>query len=187
MKGLILLANGFEDTEALTTVDVLRRAQIQIDMISVMHHIQVESSHGVGILCDALYEQVNLDEYQFLVIPGGAAVFNHLSKMSIIDETIHHFMNKNQCIAVICAAPILLGKLGYLKNKQYVCFHGCEDVSFQGIYQEKMGVCEDGNIISAKSMYYTIEFALKMIEKIKGKQWAIKVKKEMMSDFSKEE
>ena len=187
MKGIIILADGFEDTEALTTIDILRRAKIQIEMVSLKNELQVLTSHGINVICEKLIKNVNLDDYDFLVITGGAAIFKHLSKMPEVDNIIHHFMHKNQLVSCICAAPMLLGKLGYLENKDYVCFSGCEDDSFKGNYKNELGVVKTSNIITAKSMFYTIDFALAIVEFLIGKDIALQVKKEIMSDFNEEE
>ncbi len=181
MKGIILLADGFEESEALITVDLLRRGQIQIDLISMMNTKEVTSAHQIPVICDYLLNQIQIEEYQFLILPGGAAVFQHLKEMKTLQKIIDYFVTQNFLVAAICAAPILLGQWGYLKGKNYTCFKGCEQDSFLGHYLKDENVVCDGSMITAKSMYYTIDFAIAILQKLKGFQVAENILKQIQS------
>ena len=130
-KGLIILADGFEDTAALTTVDVLRRSKLDITTMSLdNNYVQTQSGHVIGV--DLVYSQVDLKNYDFLIIPGGRAVFNVLNKDSRVDEIIDYFYNKNLLICAICAAPLLIAKRGYFKGLNFTVFPGCIDFPYVG-------------------------------------------------------
>lgn len=181
MKGFLLLADGFEESEAIITIDLLRRSKIQIDLVSVMTQKEVISAHKLLIKTDFLLSQIHYQDYDFLVLPGGEAVFNVLKDLLVVEEIIRFFMLKQRLVAAICAAPILLGQYQFLKGKKYVCFKGCEQSEFAGFFQKDANVVKDQNLITAKSMYYTIDFALTIIETLLGQKHAVEVKKQIQS------
>lgn len=174
MRGLLLLADGFEDTEALTTRDVLTRAGIEITTASISDYQEVESSFGVHVLADALLKLIfDTTPYDFLVLPGGGRGTRNLSESPLVEMYIQKFVSANKLVCAICAAPSILGKLGYLKNQKYTCFAGCNE-GIDGIFTGNE-VEISGNFITARSMKYSIDFALAIIEKLLGKQARDKV------------
>lgn len=174
MRGLLLLADGFEDTEALTTRDVLTRAGIGITTASISDYQEVESSFGVHVLADALLKLIfDTTPYDFLVLPGGGRGTRNLSESPLVEMYIQKFVSANKLVCAICAAPSILGKLGYLKNQKYTCFAGCNE-GIDGIFTGNE-VEISGNFITARSMKYSIDFALTIIEKLLGKQARDKV------------
>ena len=175
MKGIILLASGFEDTEAITTIDILKRAGLEIDLCAVNNEKEITTQYNLKIKPELLIKKVDYTKYDFLVIPGGKAVFNTLSKLDIINDIIKHFNDSGKLIAAICAAPMLLGRNGLFTNKPFTCFPSCE-VGIEGIYTGEGVTCKD-NYITGKSMAYTIEFALKIVEYLKGKEESEKIRK----------
>lgn len=175
MKGIILLASGFEDTEAITTIDILRRAGIEVDMCACNNEEVITTQSGLLVKPELLIKDVVLDNYDFLVIPGGKAVFKTLINLDVVDSVIKKFNDEKKLIACICAAPMLLGKNKLLKDKKYTCFPSCEE-GIDGIYT-KNGVEITGNLITGKSMAYTIDFALEIVEYLLGKDIKEKVYK----------
>lgn len=173
MKGLIILADGFEDVEAIGTIDILRRSGIEIKTCAISS-INIVTSHNIKIEADCLLKDLE-EEYDFLVIPGGRAVSTILDKSKEIDELIKEFAKKNKLIAAICAAPSLVGKLGYLKNKEFTCFPGFEDKVIDGKYSSNKGVVVSGNFITSKAMGYTNDFALSIVEFLQGKKQREKI------------
>ena len=166
MKALIILENGFEDVEALATVDILRRSKIEVTTASIYNtKIKTQSGHNIESQC--LLKDLDISEFDFLIIPGGKAVFNVLDKESIIDDVIDYFYNANKLICAICAAPLLIGKRGYFEGIKYTCFPGCDEKIIGGKNTAK-GIEVNGRFILAKSMYYSTEFALAIIEKVQG-------------------
>ena len=166
MKGLILLTSGFEDTEAIATIDILRRAKLNIDLCSVNNEEEILTQNKMVIKPDLCVKDINYKEYDFLVIPGGKAVSKTLINLNDVKGMIHYFNSENKLIAAICAAPMLLGKAGILKGKKYTCFPGCEK-GIEGVYTKK-GVVVTVNVITGKSMAYTIDFALQIVKYLLG-------------------
>ena len=178
MKGLIILVDGFEDVEALCTIDILRRSNIQIDTVSLDNkNITTQSNNKIE--AQYLLNEVCINDYDFLVLPGGKAVFNILDNDLRIDGLIDEFYNNNKLICAICAAPRLIAKRGYFKNLKYTIFPGCIDSNVLG-KQIKKGVVVEKQFITAKSMYYTTEFALEIINKLQGKTQKQNIKKQIM-------
>ncbi len=167
MKGLMLLANGFEDNEALTVRDVLLRAGIEITTASIDEEISVISSHKLKVFADELLKNLDLDNFTFLILPGGGKGTANLKMSSLVSKTVLDFATKNKLICAICAAPGVLGRLGLLKGKNYTCFPNCEDGEGNNTNKE---VEIDSNFITARSMFYSIDFALAIIEKLLGKE-----------------
>lgn len=173
-KGIILLNNGFEDVEAIATIDVIRRAGISIETFS-LDDVNITTQTGINMKSEKLYKDIKLDSYDFLVIPGGGAVFKYLHKRNEVSEIIKNFAEKKKLVASICAAPSLVGKLGYFKNKKFTCFPGCEE-GIEGKYTGN-GVEVVENFITAKSMAYAIDFSLEIVRYLLGKEVAKKVEK----------
>lgn len=175
MKGLILLVNGFEESEAIITIDLLRRANIEVDLVSLTNSINVTSSGNITVVCDKLYGVTSLEDYNFLVIPGGKAVFNYHLESNTTKEIVDYFMNKHMLVAAICAAPMILGKYGYLKDKHFTCFPGCEENHFGGIYETEYGAVLDDNIVTGKACGTTFDFVQTIIEYLLSEQEAEEV------------
>ncbi len=174
MKGLIILANYFEDIEMISTLDLLRRANINVDLVSIYDEPKILSQSKVYYLAEKLLKDINLNDYSFLIIPGGKAVFNDLQNPSV-NDIIMHFVKKDEVVAAICAAPLLLGNLGLLKNKEYTCFPSVEK-DIDGIYQTSKTVVKTGKIITSRSAGTAIDFALTIIEELLDKETRQRIK-----------
>ena len=177
MKGLLLLANHFEDSEALVTYDILRRSGIEMVLTSVEGTKELTTQNKIRLFADALIEEVSLDEFEFLVIPGGKAVFERLDHLKIVDDVILHFHNNKKWIAAICAAPHLIGKLGLLQNKNYVCFPTCNKSIIGGTLLKEQKVVIEDYVITGRAMAVTVDFALAIIETLQGKTQKEKIEK----------
>jgi len=174
MKVLMLLADGFEDTEALTTRDVLMRAGIEVTTASIADRLEVQSSFGVHVLADALLKLIfDTTPYQAIILPGGGRGTKNLSECPLVPMYLEKFASQNKLLCAICAAPSILGNHGFLVGHKYTCFAGFNE----GIDGEFVGseVEKSGNIITARSMQYSIPFALAIIETLLGKEAKEKV------------
>lgn len=180
-KGIILLTDFFEDTEAICTIDILKRSGIDIDIVSLKEEKEVVSQYNLKVICDKTFEDVEVKKYDFLLIPGGRAVLNDLVNREEVKDIIHHFAKGGKLVATICAAPLLLGELGYLVEKNYTCFPGCE-ATILGGKKKDSGVVVDGNFITAKSMAYSVEFALTIVEYLLGKEKRKEIKKQIFGE-----
>lgn len=174
MRGLMILADGFEDTEALTTRDVLTRGGIEVTTCSITDRLEVESSFGVHVLADALLKLIfDCEPYDFIILPGGGRGTRNLLECQFLKQYLDYFIAENKLVCAICAAPSILGKYGFLKNRKYTCFAGFNariDGIFTGNEVEK-----DGNIITGRSMQYSIPFALEIIDHLLGSEIKEKV------------
>lgn len=176
MKGIILLANHFEDVEALITIDMLRRANIHIDLVSMNEELEVVSQSNIIIKADLLYKEIDLNDYSFLIIPGGKATFETHHHSLFTKNAITKFNSCNQLIATICAAPSILGLMGLLDNKEYTCFPSCEEYMPKGLHQDKDVVVYE-NYITSKAAGTTFQFAYEIIKYLVNKETAEKVLK----------
>lgn len=175
MKGIILLANHFEDTETILTIDLIRRASIELDLVSISDSLELTTQYNLKIKAEKKINEVNLDEYDFLIIPGGKAVFEtHLSS-EVTKSIVQKFYNQQKLIATICAAPSILGQLGYLDNIPFTCFPSCEEKMPNGQYLQNESVVVNNNLITAKAAGATFDFAYEIIKYVKGQETADKV------------
>lgn len=162
------LADGFEEIEAITPVDVFRRAEIPVKTVSITGNLLVTGAHGIPIKADLLFEQVNYDDATMILLPGGMPGTNNLAEHKGLTEAIREFADENKWIAAICAAPMILGELGLLDAKKAVIYPGMEQY-LRGAKPGKHRVEIDGNIVTSKGPGTAMEFALAIVELLKGK------------------
>lgn len=183
MKGLLYLAEGFEICEALITVDMLRRAGLEIKTVSISDDVEVLSSQKVIVHADGLLKDEHVEEYDFIVLPGGKlGTYNLEHNTRVIEDVQKHYSN-GKLTCAICAAPSILGHLGYLKDRKYTCFPSFDETSFGGEYQMELAVT-DGNVITGRGMGATIEFARHILMKVADKEALDKVEQGMQYEHS---
>ena len=166
----LFLDNGFEEIEAITTVDLLRRAGIPLTTVSITGKPMVLGAHNIAVEADGVFENVDFDDAEMLILPGGQT---HLDKHNGLCELLVAHNNADKKISAICAAPSVLGKLGILQGKQATCYPGFE--SFLGESYVGGLVVESKNIITAKGPGLAADFAFCIIEHIKGSDIADQV------------
>ncbi len=166
-KTLIFLADGFEEIEALTVVDLLRRAGIDITMTSIMGRKSVKGSHGIAIEADALLEEADFDSADMLILPGGQPGTTNLFACEPLKDRIKEFNDKGKLLSAICAAPTVYGKMGLLEGKKATCYPGCEK-DLIGADTQITEVIKDGNFITSRGMGTAIPFGLAIIEEYLG-------------------
>lgn len=170
MRILELLADGNETIEILTVVDYLRRADIEIDMVSTTGDKNLVTSHGIKYQADFLLEEIDPDDYDGVYIPGGTAGAESLRDNDRVVDIIRDFNDKNKLIAAICAGPIVLDRAGVLKDKKATSFPSVKDeLKNIGQYIDDEIVVTDGNITTSRGAALTNYLALRLIELIKGK------------------
>ncbi|WP_339025002.1 DJ-1 family glyoxalase III [Spiroplasma endosymbiont of Agriotes lineatus] len=160
----IFLATGYEEIEAITVIDILRRAKINIDIISSENKDFIVGANNITIKSDYYFSQMsNANDYAMLILPGGAAGVNNLQKNEHLMNLLKTFNKKNKFIAAICAAPQILGLLGIANNKNISVYPEC----FNGLETAKIisnkAVVIDGHIITASSPGVAIKFALQLV------------------------
>ena len=174
MKVLMLFADGFEDVEAVATRDVLARAGISVYDAKIDDNKEiVVSSHKMSFSGFKSAKNIDVDEYEAIILPGGSVGVNNLLQSSLVDSLVQKFYNANKLVCAICAAPMVLGKNGLLHNRRYTCYPGCNE-GLDGIYTGEEVVVTD-NIVTGRSMMYSIPFGLKIVELLVGKDIAGRV------------
>lgn len=176
MKAYVLLADGFEEIEALATTDILRRAEIEVFLCSI-DELQVKSSSGTKVLADLLIDEVK--EYDILITPGGMPGSSNLKNSKKVISLIKKANEKNKFIASICASPIVLDEADVLKDKNYTCYPGFEKEIKTGNYKDER-VVVDSKIITAKGPATTFEFAYEIVNQLKGNEMVEKLKRDMI-------
>ena len=160
----IFLTTGFEEIEAIATIDVLRRAGLNVVTVSVESSKQVEGSHGVVVTADTLLEANDYSDSSILILPGGTV---RLGEFDFLNKLLVSQNNAGKPIAAIWAAPSLLGRLGILEGKEATCYPGFEEY-LQGAKVVDKRVATDGNVITGRGPGCTVEFALKIVEVLLG-------------------
>ena len=164
MKLLLFLAPGFEEIEAVTVIDITRRAGLSIRSVSVTNNKTVTGAHQISVNADLLFEEVNFDEIDALILPGGMPGTKNLNAHAGLKKQLVNFAkNPDKTLAAICAAPSILGELGLLDGKKATCYPGFEDQLGRAKLSRKP-VVRDGNILTADGPAHATLFALKIVE-----------------------
>nr|WP_320022998.1 DJ-1 family glyoxalase III [uncultured Draconibacterium sp.] len=166
-KIAVHLADGFEEIEAISIIDVLRRAGFHVTIVSMNKSMEVNGAHEITVKANVLFEDLDYDNIDMIVLPGGMPGAANLKAHSGLREQILNFNDMKKPMAAICAAPMVFGNLGLLKEKQATCYPGFED-ELHGAIITGADVEEAGNIITGKGAGVAIQFALKIVEKFKG-------------------
>jgi 4-methyl-5(b-hydroxyethyl)-thiazole monophosphate biosynthesis len=162
----VILADGFEEIEALTPVDVLRRSNVDVKTASISGE-QVHGAHGVVVTADVPISAVKEDEIEAIVLPGGLPGATNLDKNKRVRELVTYTVKNNIPTCAICAGPMVIGNLGFLEGKNAICYPGFENY-LKGAKISRDPVCTDGNIITAKGPGVAYEFAFAILAKLKG-------------------
>lgn len=163
MKVAVLLAEGFETIEALTTVDILRRAGVTCNTIGTKN-LEVTTSHSITIKADKVLNEEVYD-YDVVVLPGGMPGAVNLRDDEKVNELVKKFYDEGKLVAAICAGPITLGKLGIVKGKNATCYPGFEDQLEGCNYKDEL-IVVDGNIITGRGPAAAIPFAFEILNHV---------------------
>ncbi len=169
------MASGFEEIELCTCVDLLRRAEIEVNLLSIDDNIYLTGAHGITIKADALLKDVSDTLTDALIMPGGWPGAKNLSESEHVKQIINLFYKENKIIAAVCAAPMVLGTMGLLQGKKATCYPGFEAELFGAKHVSEPFVV-DGNIITGKGPGCTADFCFAIIEKLKNKEVVIELK-----------
>jgi 4-methyl-5(b-hydroxyethyl)-thiazole monophosphate biosynthesis len=166
----LFLDNGFEEIEAVTTIDLLRRAGIPLTTVSITGIQMVQGAHNIAIEADGLMDNVDFSDAETLILPGGAT---RLDASAALCELLRRHNEEGKLIAAICAAPAVLGRLGLLAGKQATCYPGYESA----LGESYVGglVVESQNVITAKGPGLSSDFAFCLIEKLAGSEVADRI------------
>ena len=165
----IHLAEGFEEVEALTAVDVLRRAGVDAKTVSVTGNKMVTGTHGIPVEADLLFEEADYGSCEMIVLPGGLPGATNLGSHAGLTDQIKAFAAAGKKVAAICAAPMVLSQCGILEGKEATIYPGMEE-ELAGAKATGANVTVCGNIITGKGPALAMEFALALTEALKGKE-----------------
>lgn len=181
----VFLGEGFEEVEALTPVDLLKRAGHNVLTVSVSHSHHVMGAHGVMVKADFCIDEVHLSNFDMLILPGGGG-YKNLEKCDALMKKVRKFAKEGKFVAAICAAPTILGHEGLLEGKKATCFPGMEEALLGATYTGEE-TTRDGNIITGRSAGCAVSFALKIIEALDGKDKALQIARTIYYDYYKTE
>lgn len=168
-KVAIFLATGFEEIEALTVVDLLRRVHVEIDMVSITGEKKAIGAHDIVVETDKIINQLNFSEYDMLILPGGMPGTLNLESCEVLMTQVDAFYQQDKLLAAICAAPAIFGHKGMLNGRVACCYPGFEK-DCKGAEVSMEPVCIDGKIITSRGMGCAIEFGLKIVEVLLGEE-----------------
>ncbi len=152
----LFLADGFEETEAIAPLDVIRRAEVSIKTVAVGEN-PVTGAHGIAVQADMNLDEICMEDMDGMILPGGMPGTLNLQKNAMVTACLKHCTENGKLIAAICAAPMVLGEMGLLNGKKAVCFPGFEE-HLEGAILKDEGVVIDENIITAKGAGTALEF-----------------------------
>lgn len=180
-KIAVHLAEGFEEIEAVSIIDVLRRAGFDVKVISLSKNREVTGSHQIKITADVLFEDVDYTEIDMLILPGGMPGAKNLKDHIGLAEQIISFNDKGKALGAICAAPLVLGNLGILKDIKATCYPGFEGELHGAIVTDNK-VELAGTVVTGKGAGVAIDFALKIVEMFQGKEAAKQLAVKMIAN-----
>ena len=181
-KICVFTADGFEEIEGLTVVDLLRRAGAEVLMVSVGEGLTVKGAHNIELKADVLFDETCYEDADVLVLPGGMPGTLNLRNHEKLCALLKEFAAKDKKIAAICAAPMILGELGFLKGKKATCYPGFEDKLTEAeVCTDR--VVRDGNITTSRGLGTAIPFALELISQLYGKDKKISDLRALMKKY----
>ncbi len=167
------LAEGFEETEAVTPIDLLRRSGKKVITVGVGDNI-IMGSHGIPVVTDTIAQEAPLtDELEMIILPGGMPGTLNLEKSEYVQAAIDFCTANNKYIGAICAAPSILGHKGLLKGRKAVCYEGFE-AQLEGAEVLNTPVAVDGNIITARGAGVAVQFGLALVEAVVSKEESVR-------------
>lgn len=171
---LVFLAEGFEEIEALTIVDVLRRADLKVDTVSIKDRPEVKGAHDMKVFADKIFDEINIEDYRAMYIPGGQPGATNLMNDKRVLECANVFNDEEKNVIAICAGPQVLDAAGLLKDKKFTCYPGVENrLKAENIVDE--AIVEDNNIITSMGPALAILLGVKLVEILASKEKAEEV------------
>lgn len=178
-KAALFIIDGFEEVEAVGASDILRRGGVDVKIVSLSQSHEVKSKHNITIKADALFDEIQKEHFDMLVIPGGTTKYlEHEGLLNIVTK----FNNEGKPLGAICAAPAVFGKLGLLKGRKATIYPGMQDYLGEGAIFTEDSVVTDGNITTSRGPSTVFVFALRLLEILLGQATAAQIKKDILAD-----
>ena len=178
-RAAVFFGTGYVEIEALTVVDILRRAEVETIMVSVTDEKSVTGSHDMEVRMDAVIDEVDFEQIDVIVLPGGMQGTKKLEACESLMSQVDAFVSQNKIVAAICAAPSILGHRGILRGKQ-ACSYPTFESHLEGAKVLHEPAVTDGNIITGRGMGTAIPFGLAILEKLRGKEAAEQMAKSIV-------
>ncbi len=178
-KVFVFLAEGFEEMEAVGTIDILRRGEADVTTISITGKREVTGAKGIPVVADRLFEESELTQGDMLMLPGGLPGSTNLNSHKPLKNLITTYVRQGKYVAAICAAPLVFGGLGILQGKKAICYPGVEHLLKGAIIEDLPVVC-DGNIVTGKGPGLVYDFGLKLVSLLNGQAKADEVAAAML-------
>ena len=180
-KVYVMLADGFEESEAIVPVDLLRRAGVDVILVSMNETANVLGSHGISIVADEIFAQCDWDQASLLMLPGGKVGTENLERHAGLRELLLSAEEKGIELAAICAAPRVLGRLGLLRGKPACCYPGNEDqlLGAQVMYEP---VATAESVITSRGMGTAFAFGLALVRRLCGEETAARIARQTVYD-----
>ena len=176
----MLLGTGFEETEAIAPLDLLRRAGVEVKTVGINGKI-VYGSHGIGIEADLeLKDGLDLNNAEMVILPGGLGGVASIRASREAMKLIRYFSDNDLFTAAICAGPTVLADLGITDGKQCTCYPGCESGMGSACMAENAAAVRDGKVVTGTSAGCAVPFGLKLIETLKGSEEARRIEKQIV-------
>ena len=163
----VFLADGFEEIEAITPIDVLRRAGLNVQTVSVMEEQIVAGAHGIPVVADKMFADIHLEDAEMLLLPGGLPGATNLDAHQGLSDMIMAFASEGKALAAICAAPLVFGNRGLLQGKKATCYPGFEKQIPSGIFTDSLVEVGD-NIVTGRGPAATLQFAYTLLDCLGG-------------------
>lgn len=174
-KVCAFLADGLEEVECLAVVDILRRAEVEVTLVSISNHLEVTGSHNITIKADVLFKDAKFSNADLLFLPGGMPGTKNLGEHKELSDLLLEFDKSGKRIAAICAAPSVLGTLHLLTGKTATCYPGFED-KLIGATRTSAGVITDKNITTARGLGFAIDLGLELVSLLEGNEMSNEIK-----------
>lgn len=178
-KVYLFFATGFEEVEALTVVDILRRGNVDCKTVSVTGDYDVTSSHAVTVRADLLFDEQSLEDADMLVLPGGVPGTPNLKAHAGLKKLIESYHEAGKYLAAVCAAPTVYGEMGLLEGKNATCYPGMEDGLVGAVKKTDSVVC-DGQFITSRGMGTCVDFGLALLGKLTDEETAQTIGKKIV-------
>jgi len=174
------LAEGFEEIEAITIIDVLRRAGLNVITVSVMDSLMITGSHKITVKADIFFKDADYEQSEMIILPGGMPGAKNLSEHKGLNHQILNYYEEGKYLCAICAAPMVLGNLGILKGKSVVCYPGFE-AYLKGANIKEVPVVTDGKLVTGRGPGVALNFSFEIVRLLEGAEAVTKLKKTMIA------
>jgi len=175
----MLLGTGFEETEAIAPLDLLRRAGVEVKTVGINGRI-VYGGHGIGIEADILISELDLSDLEMIILPGGLGGVASVRACKAAMDALSYAWEHNKFVAAICAGPTVLADLGITDGKNATCYPGCEDGMGSAVMADNAPCVRDGKLITGTSAGCAVAFGLMLVEALKGSEAAQSIARQIV-------